>query len=73
MTPTEARHALGLSQSQFARLMGGTSPMTISKWETGERKPSSQASELMRLLVWLHDEHAGVYEAWSAGLQPTAP
>lgn len=64
MTPAEARQKLGLSQSQFARLMGGTSQMTVSKWETGERTPRDQAAELMRLLVWLHDKHPRTYARW---------
>lgn len=64
MTPIEARQALGLSQSQFARLMGGTSSMTVSKWETGERTPRDQAAALMRLLVWLHDNHPRIYAQW---------
>lgn len=64
MTPAEARQKLGLSQSQFARLMGGTSNMTISKWERGERSPTDQGTELMRLLVWLHDNHPRTYARW---------
>lgn len=64
MTPLEARQRLGLSQAQFARLLGGTSPMTVSKWETGQRVPQGQAAELMRLLVWLHDHHPAVYTGW---------
>lgn len=64
MTPAEARQKLSLSQSEMARLMGGTSPMTISKWETGERTPRDQAVELMRLLVWLYDNHPRTYAQW---------
>jgi len=64
MNAAEARQKLGLSQSQFARLMGGTSPMTVSKWERGERSPRDQAAELMRLLVWLHDNHPRTYARW---------
>ncbi len=64
MNAAEARQKLGISQSEMARLMGGTSPMTVSKWETGERTPRDQAAELMRLLVWLHDHHPIAYARW---------
>ena len=66
MTPREARAKLGLSQAQMARLMGGTSEFTVAKWEQGHRHPSSQAQELMELLVWLHDSHPDVYRLWLA-------
>ena len=66
MTPLESRQILGLSQSQMARMMGGTSPMTISKWETGQRNPQDQAVELMRLLVWMHENHPRIYEKWTS-------
>ena len=64
ISPAEARQALGLSESEMAKLMGGTHPMTVSKWETGERKPRAQASELLRLLVWLHEHHPAVLAEW---------
>ncbi len=64
MNAAEARQKLGFSQSEMARLMGGTSPMTVSKWETGKRTPRDQAAELMRLLVWLHDHHPIAYARW---------
>ena len=62
----ETRQKLGLSQSGFARLMGDTSPFTIAKWEQGHRKPTRQAGELMRLLVWLHEEYPQIYVEWMA-------
>ena len=65
MTPADIRARLGVSQAGMARLMGGTSPMTVSKWETGERKPQQQAAELMRLLLWLNETHPGVYAEWT--------
>jgi DNA-binding transcriptional regulator YiaG len=64
MTPAEARQKLGLSESEMAKLMGNTHPMTISKWETGERKPRAQAAELLKLLVWMHDRHTDVFAEW---------
>ena len=64
MSPAEARRKLGLCGSEMARLMGGTHPMTVSKWETGERTPRSQAAELLRLLVWLHDHHPAILAEW---------
>lgn len=64
MTPSEARRKLGLSESEMARLMGGTHPMTVSKWETGERKPRAQAEELLRLLIWMHNYHPAVLAEW---------
>lgn len=67
MTPAEARQKLGLSQDQWAELMGGTSKFTVAKWEqAGEnhRAPSMQAIELMELLVWLYDNHPRIYAQW---------
>ena len=67
MNPVEARKKLCLSQARWADLMGGTSRYTVAKWEqTGEnhRAPSMQAVELMRLLVWLHDNHHRIYSLW---------
>ena len=65
MTPAAIRARLGVSQAGMARLMGGTSPMTVSKWETGERRPTEQAAELMRLLLWLHETHPDIYKSWT--------
>lgn len=64
MSPAEARRKLGLSESEMAKLMGGTHPMTVSKWETGERKPRAQAAALLKLLIWLHDHHPAVLAEW---------
>ena len=66
MNSADIRLRLGVSQAGMARLMGGTSPMTVSKWETGERRPTEQAAELMRLLLWLHEAHPGIYAEWVA-------
>lgn len=65
MSPAKTRASLGVSQAGMAKLMGGTSPMTISKWETGEREPTSQAIELMRLLVWLKVTYPKAYTEWT--------
>ena len=40
----------GLTQSQFAELLGA-SIGTVRKWESGERKPSGAADRLLRLFV----------------------
>lgn len=43
-----ARHKLGLSQAQFARLLG-ISVRTLHHWEQGTREPSGAARVLLRL------------------------
>jgi len=43
-----ARAGTGLSQSQFAELMG-VSVRTLQDWETGRRQPSGAAQTLLRI------------------------
>lgn len=43
-----ARFASGLSQTQFAELLG-ISVRTLQKWEQGEREPSGAAKVLIRI------------------------
>ena len=43
-----ARQASGLSQSQFATVLG-ISVRTLQKWEQGEREPSGAARTLIRI------------------------
>ncbi|CAK0761990.1 putative transcriptional regulator [Gammaproteobacteria bacterium] len=43
-----ARNASGLSQAQFAALMG-VSVRTLQEWEQGRRKPSGAARSLLRV------------------------
>ena len=43
-----ARQASGLSQSQFAKVLG-ISVRTLQKWEQGEREPSGAARSLIRI------------------------
>jgi putative transcriptional regulator len=45
---TAVRHAAGLSQVQFARLMG-VSVRTLQQWEQGRRSPSGAAKTLLRV------------------------
>lgn len=45
-----ARQASGLSQAQFAALMG-VSARTLQEWEQGRRKPSGAAQTLLRVAV----------------------
>ena len=44
----EARQRLGLSQSQFAKLLG-VSVRTFQDWEQGRREPSGAARTLLRV------------------------
>ncbi|MFC4299766.1 helix-turn-helix domain-containing protein [Castellaniella hirudinis] len=46
----QAREASGLSQTQFARLMG-VSVRTLQEWEQGRRKPSGAAQTLLAVAV----------------------
>ena len=43
-----ARQASGLSQAQFAEVLG-ISLRTLQKWEQGEREPSGAAKNLIRI------------------------
>ena len=45
---TAARQAVGLSQVQFAELMG-VSVRTLQQWEQGRRSPSGAAKTLLRI------------------------
>ncbi len=44
----EARAKVGLSQQDFARLLG-VSPRTLQDWEQGRREPTGAAKTLLRL------------------------
>lgn len=46
----EARASSGLSQSQFAELMG-VSVRTLQEWEQGRRKPSGAAQTLIAVAM----------------------
>lgn len=45
---SEARSKLGLSQTEFARLLG-VSVDTLQNWEQGRRKPAGAARVLLRI------------------------
>jgi putative transcriptional regulator len=45
---TEARHKAGLSQAQFAEVLG-ISKRTLQDWEQGRRSPSGAAQALIRI------------------------
>ncbi|MDR2001388.1 MAG: helix-turn-helix domain-containing protein [Zoogloeaceae bacterium] len=45
---TQARTTSGLSQTQFAHLMG-VSVRTLQEWEQGRRKPSGAAQTLLEV------------------------
>lgn len=45
---TEARNRVGLSQSEFAKLLG-VSLRTLQDWEQGRREPSGAARTLLRV------------------------
>ncbi len=44
----QARALTGLSQSQFAALLG-VSPRTLQDWEQGRREPTGAAQTLLRI------------------------
>jgi putative transcriptional regulator len=46
----EARSRVGLSQQDFARLLG-VSVRTLQDWEQGRREPTGAAKTLLRLAV----------------------
>ena len=49
ITPAaEARSRVGLSQHDFATLLG-TSPRTLQDWEQGRREPTGAAKTLLRV------------------------
>lgn len=45
---TEARNRVGLSQVEFAKLMG-VSVRTLQDWEQGRREPSGAARTLLKI------------------------
>jgi putative transcriptional regulator len=45
---TEARHKVGLSQAEFALLLG-VSKRTLQDWEQGRREPSGAAKSLLEI------------------------
>ena len=50
----EARSRVGLSQQEFARLLG-VSARTLQDWEQGRRKPTGAAKTLLRV-AFAHPE-----------------
>ena len=44
----EARHKVGLSQAEFAQLLG-VSKRTLQDWEQGRREPSGAAKSLIEV------------------------
>ncbi|MCH4563664.1 helix-turn-helix domain-containing protein [Halomonas sp. EGI 63088] len=44
----EARHRMGLSQTEFASLLG-VSRRTLQEWEQGRREPTGAARTLLRV------------------------
>lgn len=46
----EARHRVGVSQAEFAALMG-VSVRTVQDWEQGRRTPTGAAQTLLRVAV----------------------
>ena len=45
---TEARNSVGMSQGEFAKLLG-VSVRTLQDWEQGRREPSGAAKTLLRI------------------------
>jgi len=46
----QARSFIGLSQTEFARLLG-VSPRTLQDWEQGRREPTGAAKTLLKVAV----------------------
>ncbi len=46
----EARHKVGLSQREFAKLLG-VSLRTLQEWEQGRRQPSGAAKSLIMIAI----------------------
>lgn len=46
----EARHKIGLSQTEFAKLLG-VSLRTLQEWEQGRRAPSGAAKSLITIAI----------------------
>jgi len=61
--PAETRQKLGLSQTQFAGMLG-VSPRTLQDWEQGRREPSGAAKALLRIAAARPD---AVHEALAGG------
>jgi DNA-binding transcriptional regulator YiaG len=49
---TTARKKLGLTQRQFARVVGVTQP-TLATWETNAKEPSQMAQRFIGLIATL--------------------
>src|SRR5688572_14763716 len=63
---TEARARTGLSQPQFAELLG-VSPRTLQEWEQGRRNPSGAARTLLTIA---HRRPEAILEAMGSGDEP---
>ena len=57
----EARMRIGLSQQEFAELLG-VSPRTLQDWEQGRREPTGAARMLLKVAV----KHPGVLRKMAA-------
>ena len=57
----EARMRVGLSQQEFAELLG-VSPRTLQDWEQGRREPTGAARMLLKVAV----KHPGVLRKMAA-------
>ncbi|MDP3636722.1 MAG: helix-turn-helix domain-containing protein [Azonexus sp.] len=76
VSAAEARNRVGMSQSEFAKLLG-VSVRTLQDWEQGRREPSGVARTLLRIAsqnpeavkaIALHRTHlASIAEAEDAG------
>ncbi|MGL4754371.1 MAG: helix-turn-helix domain-containing protein [Aeromonadaceae bacterium] len=51
----QARHSLGLSQSEMAKALGLTCVKTYQKWESGENKPTASAITSIEMLLYMRD------------------
>jgi transcriptional regulator with XRE-family HTH domain len=57
----------GISAREVAQLLG-TTPQTVSRWQTGKASPQPRKLEALLILEWLADQLGQFYDPTSARL-----